>query len=76
MPTPLGIFAKEVRDDDLPEYEHRVSPTPLVIAPVRRGLWWLSARARCLAACANDLTNVRWKVDAPHSMAVPPGREH
>ena len=46
LPTPLGIFAKEVRDDDLPEYEHRVSPTPLVIAPVRRGLWWLSARAR------------------------------
>ena len=76
MPTPLGIFAKEVRDDDLLEYEHRVSPTPLVIAPVRRGLWWLSARALRPPGASNDLTNVRRKVDAPHSMAVSPGREH
>ena len=65
LPTPLGIFAKEVRDDDLPEYEHRVSPTPLVIAPVRRGLWWLSARAR-LVRTISRMSGGR----STHSMAV------
>ena len=64
LPTPLGIFAKEVRDDDLPEYEHRVSPTPLVIAPVRRGLWWLSARARLvrtISECPAEGRRTRWR---------------
>ena len=60
LPTPLGIFAKEVRDDDLPEYEHRVSPTHSLLPPYAA----VSGGCQLARAWCERSPNVRRKVDA------------